>query len=308
MTKLMRGAAALAALTAVYLGSACKDSTGAGGITCNAADPVCPPSNLPAGFSGGSGAPTISPTSPSGTSVSTAASNLVVTGTTSATTSGYWLLVVGSTLRSAGVLAVLAGDYEAEIPLFCGQQDLVLTFSNSSGRSYFFATVTLTDCTTPSFRVQLTWDTGPSSDIDLHLIRPGGSFRTSNDCYYGNCTVTGGLEWGATGPAGNPLLDVDDTEGWGPENITIATGAETGQYRVVVHNYDGSLSTRATVKVFFNDVEATRYTSQVLDTPNDYWSVATVNVLTRTVTAVNTYSSTPPSAPGMPAGIAGGLK
>ncbi|MBI4543019.1 MAG: hypothetical protein HY705_08325, partial [Gemmatimonadetes bacterium] len=109
MTKLMRGAAALAALTAVYLGSACKDSTGAGGITCNAADPVCPPSNLPAGFSGGSGAPTINPTSPSGTSVSTAASNLAVTGTTNATTSGYWLLIVGSTLSSAGVLGVSAG-------------------------------------------------------------------------------------------------------------------------------------------------------------------------------------------------------
>ncbi|MDO8665517.1 MAG: hypothetical protein Q7J79_02820 [Gemmatimonadales bacterium] len=147
---------------------------------------------------------------------------------------------------------------------------------------------------TLAFRAQLTWDTGPSSDIDLHLLRPGGSMNTGNDCNSSNCQGTP-LEWGAAGAAGNPVLDVDDETGYGPENIFIVSGAEAGEYRVVVHNFDDSPSTRATVELFFNDVEVARYTSVELDSPNNtYWEVAKVQITTQQVTTVNTYSSTPP--------------
>lgn len=288
-------AAGLAAFAALAV-AACSSSDSAGptgGITCSPSDPVCAPAGLSAGFNGAAGTPTIAPSN-SSTSASVSASAFSVTGTTSATGNGNWLLVVGNEQRATGVLAVSAGVFAGEIPLFCGAQQIIYTFTNGSGRSYWLVNVTLTGCTTAAMRVQLTWDTGPSSDIDLHLLRPGGSMTTSNDCYYGNCQGVA-LEWGAAGAPGNPILDVDDTEGWGPENIIITSGLEAGEYRIVIHNYDGSAATTATVKLYFNDVEQRRWTSVTLDPGvRDYWEVAKVNALTGTITNVGTYSTTPP--------------
>ncbi len=285
-----------------------KDSTSAGGpISCSLSDPVCPPAGLSAGFSGVTGAPTIAP-SGAPTTVSVSNSSYGVTGATNSTTNGVWLLVTGNTLRAWGVLAISGGTFTGDIPLFCGAQGIIYSFNNGSGRSYYLVNVTLTACTTASFRVQLTWNTGPSSDMDLHLLRPGGSTNTGNDCYYANCQVTG-LEWGVVGAAGDPILDVDDTEGYGPENIFITSGAEAGQYRIVVRNFDDTPSTICTVKIFFNDIEAARYTSVALDSPNNtYWEVAKVVVATQQITTVNAYSSSAPVAAGVAAGPAASVK
>lgn len=286
------------AATIVLLASACgtSDSTGPGGgqVTCQPDDPVCPPVDLASGFSGPSGSPSIAPTSFSGTAVDVTASSFPVVGTTSSTTNGYWLLVIDNELRSYGVLAVGSSTFVGDIPLFCGSQTVLLTFDNTSGRAYYRATVTRLDCTTPQFRVQLTWDTGPDSDIDLHLLRPGGDFGGDNDCYWFNCQGTA-LEWGAAGPDGDPILDVDDVQGYGPENIYVASGAEAGEYRVVIHNFDDSPATRATVRLYFDDIEAARYTSEPLDSPsNTYWEVARVRITTKQITPVDAYSGSPP--------------
>jgi hypothetical protein len=269
-----------------------------GEITCQSGDPICPPANLTVGLNGPTGSPNIAPTSFAGTSVSVSASSFPVSGTTSATSNGLWLLISGDVLRSWGVLAVNGNAFNGDIPLFCGTQTIAFTFDNGSGRAYYVANVTLTGCTTAVFRAQLTWDTGPDSDIDLHLLRPGGIMDSSNDCFYGNCQGTP-LEWGAAGPAGDPILDVDDTNGYGPENIFIVSGAEAGEYRIVIHNYDESPGTRATVRLYFDDVEAARYTSLTLDAPSRiYWDVAKVRITTKQITAVNTYGSVPPAAAG----------
>jgi len=283
----------------VLMTSACGKSDGTGpganGIECQPTDPICPPAELSVGFSGPEGSPEIDPTSFSGTSVSHSGTSLVVLGNTTSTEDGWWLIVVGTELRAYGVLTVDGGVFGADIPLFCGAQSLILTFEGGSGRSYFNATVTQTDCTVPQFRAQLSWDT-PDSDIDLHLIRPGGTVESGDDCYWANCQSTF-LEWGAAGPAGNPILDVDDVTGYGPENIFLGSGAEVGQYTIVVHNWSGTPNTRATVKLYFDDVEAARYTSNPLDSPSSlYWEVARVNITTKQITPVNTYGSGPPAA------------
>jgi len=72
-------------------------------------------------------------------------------------------------------------------------------------------------------QVTLTWDN--TSDIDLWVTEPNG-----NKIYYQSPnSSTGGH------------LDVDDTDGYGPENIFWADGqAPVGQYIVQVHYYGGS--------------------------------------------------------------------
>jgi hypothetical protein len=291
------------ALTALAVWSCKKDSTGPsnnlGTITCSASDAsVCPPAGLTVGFNGTSGTPTITPADAS-TSISVSTSGYAIGGTTNSTVNGYWFIVIGGTLRAWGIITVSGGAYSAEVPLFCGQQAIVYRFDNTAGHSYWYVSATLTGCATASFRAQLTWDTGPSgSDLDLHLVRPGGSTNTSNDCYYANCTPSDTpLDWGAAGAAGNPLLDVDNTQGYGPENITLS-GAETGTYRVIIRNFNNVASTHATVKIYFNDVEQFRLTSVAMDPPNTYWTVANVDIVNHLVTSVNTYSSTAPTAPG----------
>ena len=62
--------------------------------------------------------------------------------------------------------------------------------------------------------VQLIWD-HPTSDADVHMLRGGDSrvYRDTNlDCFYRNCREQ--LDWGAQ-------LDIDDVNGYGPENITV---------------------------------------------------------------------------------------
>lgn len=282
---------AVAALALVAV-SACKDATsGLGTITCASADAfLCPPSTLDLGYTGNTGTPTITPGS-SGTSVTSSSSAYTVTGTTTATLPGYWMLVQDGTLGSWGVLAISGSTYLAEVPLFCGAQYLILKFTNAAGSSYYMVNVTRTGCAGhAAFRVQLTWVSNAFSDLDLHVLRPGGSMSTANDCYFGNCTGTG-LTWGSS----NPVLDVDDTDGYGPENIYLNTGAEAGEYRIVIHDWDGTVGEVATVRIYFNDVEAARYTSQPLDgSTKRYWEVAKVNVQARTVSPVLAYSSTAP--------------
>lgn len=81
--------------------------------------------------------------------------------------------------------------------------------------------------------VMLFWDTG-GTDIDLHVLEPSGE-----ECFYGHRQTKAGA-----------LLDVDDTDGWGPEVYTLAD-APHGEYKVRVKYYsdNGHPQTLATVDV-----------------------------------------------------------
>ncbi|MDR1602442.1 MAG: hypothetical protein LBS42_08450 [Tannerella sp.] len=65
------------------------------------------------------------------------------------------------------------------------------------------------------------WNTD-GTDVDLHLVGPNGV-----ECYFQNKTPP----WGG-------MLDIDDTNGFGPEHITIPVLRQTGVYKLYVHYYD----------------------------------------------------------------------
>ncbi|MEW5847581.1 MAG: hypothetical protein AB2A00_02165 [Myxococcota bacterium] len=82
-----------------------------------------------------------------------------------------------------------------------------------------------------ALRVMLTWDS--QGDMDTHLIRPGGYYASGDDCYYGNCQRTR-MPWGNT----RVTLDVDNTYGYGPENIRLSA-FESGTYGVLIDAFSG---------------------------------------------------------------------
>ena len=78
-----------------------------------------------------------------------------------------------------------------------------------------------TNLGTGDLQVTLTWDTD-FSDCDLYVQEPDSTW-----VYYGN----------STGPTA--MLDADDTEGFGPENIFVPPGnAANGTYSAAIDMFD----------------------------------------------------------------------
>lgn len=131
----------------------------------------------------------------------------------------------------------------------------------------------------PSYGVmiELTWNTD-YDDLDSHLIRPGGTYgNVPDDCSYYSMNP----DWDGSGSpsSGDPFLDVDDVEGYGPECITLEDPPYEGIYEYKVHFYfdewpqEGST---ATVKIWINGVlvfteSKTLYDDEVWDCAYIEW-------------------------------------
>jgi hypothetical protein len=127
--------------------------------------------------------------------------------------------------------------------------------------------------TANAISVILTWDKD-FTDVDLHLVRPGGStFTLESDCFWASKAP----DWGAPGvQTDNPFLDVDDIDGYGPETINLRqTGA--GSYGVFAHHYaDRKLGpTAATAEIYIGGTRVGTYSTPSLAC-NDLWNIGTV--------------------------------
>lgn len=94
---------------------------------------------------------------------------------------------------------------------------------------------------TAPIQVSLTWDS--ITDIDLWIVEPDGG-----KIYYANYLSSKSLGW----------LDYDNTEAYGPENITFNYQMPQGDYNVYVHHYDGGVKTNYQVTIAMGD-EVTKY-------------------------------------------------
>jgi len=124
------------------------------------------------------------------------------------------------------------------------------------------------DFEAPEIEVVLWWNT-PTSDIDLHAWNPDGEH-----CYYGNSVISDGF------------LDIDDTEGFGPETFAVQT-ANTGVYEIQINcwSLDQDDYADASVQVFFDGVLMETYGPHhfiVADgngsNPEAWWEVCTITV------------------------------
>ena len=123
--------------------------------------------------------------------------------------------------------------------------------------------------------------------MDLHMTYNGGAYNSPNDCYFGNCkNPFSPLDWGVIGDTtDNPVLDLDDISGTGPENINMGSPS-SGTYTVVVHDYPSSSfpgGNSVTVTIFLGGAQVWTDT-RVISGEDTYTEFAEINYPSATVT------------------------
>lgn len=105
--------------------------------------------------------------------------------------------------------------------------------------------------------IALSWDTG-DSDVDLHLVPGGHAFWGCMDCFFCNPVPFWPLEWGI------PIYALDNTFGYGPENINVLNPGDQSYY-IRVHYYanHGGGATNATVSIYVNKSLYATYTKEL---------------------------------------------
>ena len=162
-----------------------------------------------------------------------------------------------------------------------GAYTVRLIVINDKGISSIPAECTVNAESDDDLAVKLLWN-NKNADIDLHLIRPDGTFGDNqSDCYYWNCSPQYSGErpdWGVEGETkDDPFLDIDNTDGIGPETVSI-NKPENGTYKVTVHAYDTSKGpTTAVVKAYAHGTEE-KTASLLMNKTDTCWDVFTIEV------------------------------
>jgi len=197
----------------------------------------------------------------------------------------------------------LVGDYVLELSV----EDSLGIVAPSEICPQELVRVHITAISNTNIHIQLVWNTpsdpdqtdGVGTDVDLHLLRPGehtwtrhDAISPGDDCFYANTCP----DWGDPGPAGNPILELDDVNGAGPEDIRLDEPEDTSvvgaPYRVAAHYYsavpeeNGGLGAQAwtqemvpstvTLRIFLSGRLAGEC-SKLLDTSTQFWEAAEIH-------------------------------
>ena len=171
----------------------------------------------------------------------------------------------------------VAGDYTVQ-----------LVVTNSIGIQSAPARCDIAAIPADDIHVELTWDTA-MADLDLHLLEDGTEFfEKPGDCTFCNPNPS----WGSAGGEDDPRLDLDDRQGFGPENINIKH-PENGKFHIKVHYYDdhGDSAVVATVRIYTYGVLESELSRVMFR--NELWDVAQVNWPAGTVGVLSSEATEP---------------
>lgn len=138
-----------------------------------------------------------------------------------------------------------------------------------------------------ALRVDVVWRTpadpdetdsgfGAGSDVDVHLLHPNGCWGdTQWDCHWRAQEP----HWGDPGtPGRGPSMDIDDSDGAGPEIVRYDEPEDGVRYRVGVHLYNdhGFGAVYATVRIYLFGTIVFEQEKE-LPARDAFWEVATVS-------------------------------
>jgi hypothetical protein len=186
---------------------------------------------------------------------------------------GSTAVLSSSTAERTELTVDLAGFYQVQLDVFAADP---ARQESPPIRSCAPALVDINVVPREDLHVQLVWN-HPTADFDLHLMQGGGTpFTHETDCYFSNRHPEGGLEnptW-SSNPDENPDLDVDDDEGYGPENINLVHPAPGSRWVVLVHYWNkqtpGDPTAEATVRLFVFGQQTVELT-QVFEDDQQLW-------------------------------------
>jgi len=190
--------------------------------------------------------------------------------------------------RPAGSMAVPQNAGGMETPFFldiAGEYVLELSVTDDGGLASCEPARVLVQATPDEdIHVQLVWDTpadadqgdSAGTDIDLHYLHPLGSWNTEPfDIFWRNPTA----DWGVPGDAGDdPSLDIDDTDGQGPENINHDEPESGRAYGIGVHYYrdNGFGPSYATLRIYIEGLVQYEARAKFLEREDVFWDVGAV--------------------------------
>ncbi len=167
------------------------------------------------------------------------------------------------------------GPMATVTPMIAGRHDLDVSVRDSDGnvQSCRIALLAVSD---DGLRVEVLWDSD-GTDMDTHLLNPTATrWFNGDDCYYGNCGR--GLAWEPPGTENDPFLDIDDRNGFGPENINIEE-ATPGTYRVGVHAFSGNAGVTVRIYCGGSRVDPVLELGPTRLSSNQFWRVADVSIV-----------------------------
>jgi hypothetical protein len=155
------------------------------------------------------------------------------------------------------------------------------------------ALVTINAVPDKDIHIQLVWDTPEDpdqtdrfgTDIDLHYLHPNGRWDEGPwDIYWRNP----GENWGMQSSSDDPHIDIDDTDGAGPEHISHS-GLENVNYRVGAYYYsDATLgSSNATVRIYVRGELEFEMAGRRMPRIGAFWKVALIHGRTLAVTPID---------------------
>ena len=165
---------------------------------------------------------------------------------------------------------VVGGSFSQEIPLFAGENDLIILATDENTRSnwagYLRDTIKST-ASVASLTFTLTWGQD-NSDVDLHVLEPTLSTE-GRHIYYSNM---------GSSYDGYPYLDIDNTYGYGPEHyyatedMTLPNSASLyGTYKFRVHYYADHDSDYETTQPITWQVSVRYLAFKDVATGTEYW-------------------------------------